>query len=105
MIERYTGIILIVVVAFFARDILGGQNVYANFAGDQKTAILGEATQSATTEILPVNQPVTTQSSFVDKLEEESEVISKKTVYQDDPDTEAGDEKVIDEGSDGKTTK
>ncbi len=102
--ERYIGIILIVIVAFFARDILTGQNVYANFANNGNPAILSEATQSAI-EVLPVNQPVTTQSSFVDKLEDETEVIPKKTVYQDDPETEAGEEKILDEGEDGKITK
>lgn len=87
--ERYLGIILIIILAFFAR---------------QPPAILGESTQS-TNEILPVNQPITTQSSFIDKLQEETEILIKKTVYQDDPETEAGEEKVLDEGSEGKKTK
>src|SRR3989344_2495857 len=92
MSERYLGIILIVAITFFAQ----------NFS--QSPAILGESTPSPT-DTLPVNQPITTESSFTEKLEEEVEVIEKKTEYVDDPETEAGEEKVIDEGEDGKKTK
>lgn len=88
--ERYLGIILIVALTFFARL--------------QTPAILGESSPSPK-ETLPVNQPITTESSFTQKLEEETEIISKKIVYQDDPETEAGEEKVIDEGADGKKVK
>ncbi len=90
--ERYLGIILILAVTFFARDIW------------QSPAVLGTSTTSPT-ETLPVNQPVTTESSFSEKLQEETEILSKKTVYQDDPKIEAGEEKVLDEGTDGKKTK
>jgi len=90
--ERYLGIILIIAVTFFAKSVF------------QSPAVLGESSSSPT-ETLPVNQPVTTQSSFTEKLQDETEVLPKKTVYQDDPETEAGEEKVLDEGSDGKKTK
>lgn len=90
--ERYLGIILIIAVTFFAKNII------------QSPAILGESTPSPT-ETLPVNQPVTTESSFTQKLQEESEVLPKKVVYEDDPQTEAGEEKVLQEGEDGKKTK
>lgn len=90
--ERYLGIILIILITLFAKNIL------------QSPAILGESSQS-TSETLPVNQPVTTKSSFTQKLQEETETILKKTIYQDDPETEAGEEKVLDEGEDGKKTK
>ena len=89
--ERYLGIILIVAVTFFAKNII------------QPAAILGESTNPQ--EILPVNQPVDTESSFSEKLQEETEVLPKKIVYEDDPETEAGEEKVLSEGSDGKKTK
>ena len=92
LMERYLGIILIVIITLFAKNIL------------QSSAVLGESTPSPT-QTLPVNQPVTTQSSFTEKLQEEIEVLSKKTVYEDDPETEAGEEKVLDEGADGKKTK
>lgn len=92
MIERYLGIILIVTVTFFARSFW------------QTPAVLGESTSSPT-QTIPVNQPVTTQSSFTEKLQEETENLPKRVVYQDDPETEAGEEKVLDEGEDGKRTR
>ncbi len=90
--ERYLGIILIVAVTFFAKNFW------------QAPAILGTSTSSPT-ETLPVNQPITTESSFTDKLQEVTEVLTKKVIYQDDPETEAGEEKVLEEGEDGKRTK
>jgi len=90
--ERYLGIILIILLTFFAKNLL------------QQPAVLGESTPSPT-ETLPVNQPVITQSSFTEKLQDETEVLPKTTIYQDDPETEAGEEKVLDEGTDGKRVK
>lgn len=90
--ERYLGIILITILTLYAKNLW------------QAPAILGESTPSPT-ETLPVNQPITTESSFTEKLEEEVEVISKRVVYEDDPETEAGEEKIIDEGEDGKKVK
>ena len=86
--ERYLGIILLICATFFAKDFL------------QSPTILGQSSPSPT-ESLPL-QPVKTVSSFSEKLEEQSEVIPKKVVYEDDPETEAGEEKIIEEGSDGK---
>ncbi len=90
--ERYLGILLIIALTFFAKNFW------------QTSAILGISTPSPT-ETLPVNQPVTTQSSFTDQLKEEAEILPKKTVYEDDPETEAGEEKILDEGEDGKKVK
>lgn len=90
--EKYLGIILILALTFFAKNFW------------QSPAILGTSTSSPT-EVLPINQPVTTESSFTEKLQEETETIIKTTIYQDDPETEAGEEKVLEEGSDGKKTK
>lgn len=98
MFERYLGIILIIVLTFFAR-LPDGQA--KNFR--QSPVILSESTDLA--QSLPVNQPITTESSFTERLEEEIEVIPKKVVYEDDPETEAGEEKVLDEGGDGKKVK
>lgn len=89
--ERYLIIIIFFACAFFTKSIF------------QTPAILGDSTSP--TEILPVSQPVTTESRFSEKLEEQTEVIEKKTNYQDDPETEAGEEKVLEEGSNGKKTK
>ena len=97
--ERYLGALLILALTIFAR-LPDGQA--KNFW--QPPAILGESTPSPT-ETLPVNQSITTISSFTEKLEEDIEVIHKKTIYEDDPQTEAGEEKVIDEGEDGKKVK
>lgn len=90
--EKYLGIILIIALTFFAKNLW------------QQPTILGESTSSPT-ETLPVNQPVTTQSSFTQKLEEETDILPKKTIYEDDPETEAGEEKVLEEGGDGKRVK
>lgn len=90
--ERYLGALLIIILTIFAKTFW------------QAPTVLGESTPSPT-ETLPVNQPVTTQSSFTEKLQEETEVLPKKVIYQDDPETEAGEEKVLEEGEDGKKTK
>lgn len=90
--EKYLGIILIITLTIFAKSFW------------QSPVILGESTPSPT-ETLPANQPVTTQSSFTEKLQEETEVLPKNTIYQDDPEGEAGEEKVLEEGEDGKKTK
>lgn len=53
-------------------------------------------------EVLEVNQPIKTESNFEEKFSTESALIEKKTLYKDDPETEAGEEKVLEEGEDGK---
>lgn len=88
--EKYLGIILILGLTFISKGFL------------QPTIVLGN---SAPSEILPVNQPITTTSSFIEKLQDETEIIPKKTVYQDDPEIEAGEDQLLDEGKDGKITK
>lgn len=88
--ERYLGILLIMIVSFLAGTIF------------PPNAVLGE---SASNDTLPIYQPVTTESSFTEKLQEEIEVIPKKVIYEDDPETEAGEEKVLEEGVDGKKVK
>lgn len=90
--EKYLGIILLIILTFFAKNIF------------QTPAVLGNSTPSPT-EILPINQPVHTESSFTEKLREETEVLPKQVTYQDDPETEAGEEKILEEGEDGKKTK
>jgi len=47
-------------------------------------------------------QPIKTESRFTEKFVEKVEVITMKTVYEDDPVTEAGTETVLEEGEDGK---
>lgn len=99
--ERYLGILLIIGLTFFAKSFWLA-SLDASRSG-QSPAILGESTNPS--ETLPVNQPITTQSSFTQKLEEKTEIIPKKIVFKDDPETEAGEEKVLEEGADGKRVK
>jgi len=89
--ERYLGILLIIGLTIFAGSFW------------QNPVILGESTDPS--QILPISQPILTQSAFSKKLEEDIEIIPKKTVYEDDGDTEAGIEKVLEEGEDGKRIK
>lgn len=56
-------------------------------------------------EELTFPQPLRTESRFGSKLETEVKKLQRKTVYKDDPETEIGEEKVLEEGSDGKETK
>lgn len=90
--ERYLGLLLIIGLVFFSY----------NFT--QSSAILVESA-TPSQEILPVTQPVKTQSRFTFKLEGITETILKKTVYINDPETEAGIDKVLEEGEDGKRVK
>ncbi|MDD2822648.1 MAG: G5 domain-containing protein [Candidatus Daviesbacteria bacterium] len=50
------------------------------------------------------SQPIKTDSQFQDKIVETSKIIPYKTTYKDDPETEAGEETVLEEGVDGKKT-
>lgn len=58
--------------------------------------------------IVPAMQPLETKSEFREHLDVVSQKLPKQTVYQDDPETEAGDDKILSEGEDGEkiiTTK
>lgn len=90
--ERYLGALLLIGLLFFANYFWPTPAVSA------ETITQAEQNQE------PL-QPVLTQTRFSSKLEEQTEVLSKKTVYKDDPEVEAGIETVLDEGSDGKKTK
>ncbi|MDO8498473.1 MAG: G5 domain-containing protein [bacterium] len=49
-------------------------------------------------------QPIKTESRFKEKLVEKTESLPYKTVYNDDPETEAGTDTILQEGEDGKKT-
>lgn len=49
-------------------------------------------------------QPIKTDSQFTNKTIEDSTVIPYKTIYKDDPETEAGEETTLEEGINGKKT-
>lgn len=94
--ERYLGIFLIILVSFSAGTIFKPSDVLGLNAKVQ--------TQQDN-NTLPAYQPIETISSFTEKLEEQTEIIPKKTIFQDDPQMEAGEEKILDEGEDGKISK
>lgn len=89
--ERYLGALLILGLILFAN----------NFVTDQPVIIESQEPS----QVLSASQPVVTESRFTTKLEEETETILKKTIYQDDPDIEAGIDKILDDGADGKKVK
>lgn len=91
-LERYVGVAFIIFLFFLGQNFSTPSPVIA----DDKPAV---------SEVLPISQPVTTQSRFTTKLEEETEITARKTIYQDDPETEAGIEKILEEGEDGKIVK
>lgn len=49
-------------------------------------------------------QPIKTDSQFTDKIIENTKTIPFKTIYKDDPETEAGIDTVLEEGVEGKKT-
>lgn len=89
--ERYLGALLIAAILFLTKDFR------------PTPSVLAEITESPPQ--IELTQPVTTESRFSEKLEEQVETIPKKIVYKDDLETEAGVENIIDEGEDGKITK
>ena len=89
--ERYLGTLLIAVILFLTKDFRPTPSVQA------ESIVIQSTTESV--------QPVTTESRFSEKLEEQVEVIPKKTIYKDDPEVEASIETILDEGEDGKITK
>src|SRR3989338_1286672 len=89
--ERYLGAILIVILIFLGQ----------NFLKDQRFLV----ESSEPPQVLYASQPVVTESRFTSKLEEEVATIPKKVIYQYDPDEEAGIDKILDEGQDGKRVK
>lgn len=94
--ERYLGLFLIITISFLAGGVFKPSDVLGENARFQ---------DQNNYRSLPAHQPIETISSFTEKLEEETQIISKKTVYQDDPEIEAGEEKLLEEGSDGKISK
>lgn len=99
---------------------IGGNQMYERFIILIAIIIIGLATiytpkiqlipavaaeEKSTEEILSVAQPIQTESRFGTKLQTEEVTLEKETIYKDDPETEYGEEKVMEEGSDGKRTK
>lgn len=93
-LEKYLGIALILLVAFFAKNILQPPVVFG---------VTEENTNSTST--ISFEQTIITKSSFSEKLEEQTQKIPKKIVYLDDSEIEAGEDKILDEGTDGSIKK
>lgn len=80
------------------------------FAGEYfwpKTPALADA-QPENQSIVPAFQPLETKSEFKESFEAQTQKLLKTTVYKDDPETEAGNDTVSDEGENGEriiTTK
>lgn len=64
--------------------------------------VLGQDLKLQKSEVLEFSQPIKTQTRFQEKFSTQSASIDRKTVYKDDPETEAGQEKILEEGEDGK---
>lgn len=96
-LEKYLGIALILTLTFFAKTLWQPSVVFG--------ATEENANATETMKEKPFIQTVVTKSSFNEKTEEQTEIIPRKTVYQDDPETEAGDDKILDEGEDGSIKK
>lgn len=47
-------------------------------------------------------QPIQTKSRFEVQIKSFATILKKETIYKDDPETETGEEKVLEEGEDGK---
>jgi|SRR3989344_3296910 len=91
---KILGLMLIITLSFLINDFW------------DTPAVLGESFENPDPpETLPTFQPIITESKFKEKLEEVVETLPKKTVYEDDPETEAGEEKVLEDGADGKRTQ
>ncbi len=56
-------------------------------------------------ETISVSQPIKTESRFEEEIKTEEVKIEFKTKYEDDPETEAGEESIVQEGKDGKKIK
>ncbi len=76
---------------------------YSGFNLPSQPQVLAESLSQE--EVLSAPQPIHTTSRFETKLESVTEQLPKKTVYKDDPEKEAGDESVVEEGKDGKREK
>jgi 3D (Asp-Asp-Asp) domain-containing protein len=73
------------------------------FSPPEPPRVLGAEIKPA--EELTAPQPIHTTSRFETKLETQEIKIEKEATFKDDPEMELDEEKVLDEGQDGKKTK
>lgn len=86
MLERYLGLIVLIILILLV-----------TYLEPAESSVLAQTQQQPIDSL----QPIQTQSKFEDKIESQTEPIFRKTIYKDDPETEAGEEKVVNEGKDG----
>lgn len=65
--------------------------------------VLGESTEIS--EILPVEQPIKTDTRFGFKYQTVTEDLPRQTINRDNPEAEYGTDEIIQEGSDGQRTQ
>lgn len=97
--ERYLGALLIAILIYVSQNFLPSIPITFAVSNDVHT----EQVQLDNT--LPSVQPIITESLFKDKILTTTEILPKKTVYEDNPEIEAGIETVLEEGADGQKTK
>lgn len=84
--------------------LFGAILVIAAIAINNRAPVVKAEDNTQTTVSEQAIQPIKTQSTFTTKTIETTEKLISKTVYKDDPETEAGEETILDPGSDGKKT-
>lgn len=90
LISHFIIFSLLTAAIFFGKDLWPGN------------ATATAQSQNSPNETLPSFQPVKTESSFTQKIEEVTQILPKKTIFKNDPEIEAGEDKVLEEGEDGK---
>jgi resuscitation-promoting factor RpfB len=92
MAKILTGIFLLIFAFSFPKIFIESTIAFADEAAQENF-------------ILPAVQPLATQSRFEEKDEEKVEELKKETIYKDNPEIEAGEETILEEGENGKKTK
>lgn len=87
---------------FFALLALATIFIGSQITNTRQPEVLAESTK--TPDILDAPQPIHTESRFGTRLETTETKLERKTIVNDDPESEIGEEKVLQEGSDGKKT-
>lgn len=90
--EKTLAILLLITLFLTAKNFISPPN---EVLGEQKTP----------QDYLLEPQPIHTISRFETKLESTSQIIDRPIIYQDDPQSEIGQETTSQEGSDGKKTQ
>lgn len=93
--ERFLVVLALIIVSFLTSHFL---------LLDTQVVAAEEKTTPEEQTVVPITQPIKTQSRFETKLLTDKTTLPKETIYKDDPETEAGEEQVLEEGTDGSKT-